>query len=73
MVEDMYSAANATPAGTNDPMDVACDDCRAQPGEPCHVDCSSRWDNDPDFTTWCPETDTTVAECAVAYGHCHAA
>lgn len=20
-----------------------CDDCRALPGEPCHVDCSSRW------------------------------
>ena len=24
-------------------MGQACPDCRAEPYEPCHIDCSSRW------------------------------
>lgn len=30
------------------PQDVAaqvCPDCQAEPGQPCHVDCMSRWDD----------------------------
>jgi hypothetical protein len=25
------------------PLDEACPDCLAQPGEPCHPDCSTNW------------------------------
>lgn len=25
------------------PEDLPCEDCRALPGEPCHIDCMSNW------------------------------
>lgn len=30
-----------------DPMDRECEDCKAEPGEPCRFNCSSRWTTPP--------------------------
>ena len=41
--EDHGDDITSGPPTDTDPLDHPCPDCLAQPGEPCHPDCSSNW------------------------------